>query len=333
MRFQKQQGHQFHGHPASFVNTSFEWECLGSLTRARLMNRGQSNKRYFVPHHRGILSHIRSQTTITNQPNLQRTGFYSHVPLPAPAAPYGSEAGDLICLGYRRGNTCLRSCLFSNQLQVPGGQLVVRHVCCDQVKAEEEGCVIGGLRMFRSVGTSGSRDTWAPFSNCSLNWGFCCSWVFTRLGPGNCQPAFTVWPDARAASGGSWVGGQGHIAFGLLFSGPGGSQAEATSACLFVGIEGGCGKRRQEVVRRQSDIFHKWMKFSFTGTIPGSWYTFLKTLRLCLLYFLNWFLLAYSWFRVLVSGVQQSESVLYIYMYICIHTYTYIHSLLDSFPI
>ena len=156
------------------------------------------------------------QTTTTNQWNLQRTGFYSHAqPPPQPALWVWGRWPDLS--GYRRGNTCLRSRLFSNQLQVSVGQLVVRHVCCDQVKAEEECCVLGGLRVFGSVGTSRSRDTWAALSNCSPNWGFCCSWVFTRLGPGNWQPAFAVWPDARAASGGSWLGGQGHILFGLSF--------------------------------------------------------------------------------------------------------------------
>ena len=88
MRFQKQQGHQFYGHPASFVNTAFEWECLGSLTRARLMNRGQSNKKYFVPHHRGILSHIRSQTNNNNKPvKPSENWILQSCPPPRPPAP------------------------------------------------------------------------------------------------------------------------------------------------------------------------------------------------------------------------------------------------------
>ena len=90
MRFQKQQGRQFYGHPASFVNTAFEWECLGFLTRARLMNRGQSNKRYSVPHHWGNLSHLRSLTNNNDKPvEPSENWILQSCPTPSPTRPVG----------------------------------------------------------------------------------------------------------------------------------------------------------------------------------------------------------------------------------------------------
>ena len=129
---------------------------------------------------------------------LQRTWFHSQ----APVWVWGRWS-DLS--GHRRGNTCLPSRSFSSQLQVSGGKLAVRRVCCDKVKAEREGCVLGSLCVFLSIGTSAFRDTWASFSNCSLDHGFSCSWVFTRLGPGNTQPSLSGqlpgWPPIAVGYG------------------------------------------------------------------------------------------------------------------------------------
>lgn len=196
------------------------------------MNRGQSNKRYSVPHHRGILSHLRSLTSnnkITDQSNLQRTGFYSHArppPTPPPRQhPHprcGSEGGHLICpvTGVATrvyDHACFpTSCKCLGDSSWSGMFAVIKSGPCH--------------RRPPHVPVSCSRDSWAPLSSCSLNWGFCCSSVFTRLGP---QNRLCCLARCQGSSGGRWLGGQGHTFFGLLFSGPGGSQAEATSACLW----------------------------------------------------------------------------------------------------
>lgn len=56
-----------------------------------------------------------------------------------------SEAGNLICQVTGRQHVLTITLIFPASLRVSGGKLLVRPVCCDKVKAEEEGYILASL--------------------------------------------------------------------------------------------------------------------------------------------------------------------------------------------
>lgn len=104
--------------------------------------------------------------------------------------------------------------------------------------------------------TSSSRDTWAL--SLIAHWAMAFTAAEYLLG----WAQGTLGLRCRARCQGQlWLDG-GHPIFALFSFGPQGTKAEPACVCLFTGIKRPCGKRRQEVVERQEDIFHKRMKFS-----------------------------------------------------------------------
>lgn len=257
MRFQKQQGHQFYSHPASFVNTAFEWEWLGSLTRTRLILASLEQgtiKILCSPRLRGLLSNLRLSTNNNS----------SMVPSENLISQSSPRVGLRQVIWFVRSQAWQH--VFTIMLIFQPAASVWRKACgrrvgCDQVKAEEEGCVLGSLRVFLSIETSSSRGTWASFSNCSLDHGFDCSWIFTRQGPGNmlhlasCQGRLWLQLAMGTGSPSLWVS----FLWAMRLGG-------RDNMCVSVCEDG--GKVWPVEAGRCRDIFHEWMKFSFMGTIP-----------------------------------------------------------------
>lgn len=80
---------------------------------------------------------------------------------------------------------CSLSCSFSCQPQVPGGGLLVRPVCCDTVKAKEEGCVLASPHVFFQVPKLSPVTPGPLFLTPHQTLAFYYKWLFTRLRLGN----------------------------------------------------------------------------------------------------------------------------------------------------